>query len=263
MNYEKNQMGMQLADRADYLQAEAAYQVRGLELQAALDDERAAARAFNSLLGNESETMPISLAPLDNDMLASLTLPKREALREDLKAAQENVKAASSNYQLALERNSPSLDLSGSLALNGRQPGIGPAAGDSFSVDRPTAMIGVKFTAPLDFSLLRENRRGALKQRQGAEVSFRRQLFDQEREWNELTKQLSDLKHRLELSRAIEQAQEKKLSYEKVRLRKGRTTTYQVLLFEQDYAQAQLSRINVQAEILKTIAQMKTFGGAS
>ena len=53
--------------------------------------------------------------------------------------------------------------------------------------------------------------------------------------------------------------QKEKLEYERERLKKGRTTTYAILVFEQDYSMAQLNSIRIQAEIVSIVAQMKTF----
>ena len=53
--------------------------------------------------------------------------------------------------------------------------------------------------------------------------------------------------------------QKEKLEYEKYRFELGRTTTYQVLTFEQDYAQALISRLMIEREILSLHAQLKTY----
>jgi outer membrane protein TolC len=88
-------------------------------------------------------------------------------------------------------------------------------------------------------------------------------LFEQEQEWNDLNQKFHEAKKRLTLTRDIEIVQDKKLVREKARLHLGRTTTYQVLLFEQDYSTAQLARIRAQADILRILTQMKLFGGPS
>mgnify|MGYP001046760359 CR=1 FL=1 len=43
------------------------------------------------------------------------------------------------------------------------------------------------------------------------------------------------------------------------RLLRGRTTTFQALNFEQDYASAQLLRLRTQAEVLQLTAQLNAF----
>jgi outer membrane protein TolC len=59
----------------------------------------------------------------------------------------------------------------------------------------------------------------------------------------------------------MESAQRAKLENERVRLRQGRATTYQVLLFEQDYSQAQVSRVMTATELLSLKTQLKLYHG--
>ncbi len=69
-------------------------------------------------------------------------------------------------------------------------------------------------------------------------------------------------KDRLTIYDQLEKTQKTKLEYERVRRQRGRTTTQQVLLFEQDYEQAQLGRIKTMSDILQLLAQMKTYGSS-
>ena len=57
----------------------------------------------------------------------------------------------------------------------------------------------------------------------------------------------------------IENAQKTKLEVERTRLRQGRTTTYQVLLFEQDYSAAALNRVKSAANILALQTQIRLY----
>jgi hypothetical protein len=61
----------------------------------------------------------------------------------------------------------------------------------------------------------------------------------------------------------MEQVQADKLSYERKRLREGRTTTYQVLMFEQDHSQSQLLRLRTALEVVSLNAQMKLYSPAT
>ncbi|RYZ80227.1 MAG: hypothetical protein EOP06_25730 [Proteobacteria bacterium] len=55
--------------------------------------------------------------------------------------------------------------------------------------------------------------------------------------------------------------QQKKALNERKRLTRGRTTTYQSLIFETDYNSAESQRIQAQSEVLLIMARMRTFGG--
>ena len=71
--------------------------------------------------------------------------------------------------------------------------------------------------------------------------------FENEKELQDLLKSLEDAKARLALTQKMEKLQQEKLAYEKERLFKGKTVTYQVLQFEIDYANAQLMRLREEA----------------
>ena len=58
-------------------------------------------------------------------------------------------KLAAENLQVQSEKYKPSLDLFGSLALNGRDEGVSPAMRESFQTDHNTSVIGLRITAQL------------------------------------------------------------------------------------------------------------------
>ena len=252
---------LQLGDKADRLQAEAALKGRELELKVALNEERAAIRTFNSLRGLESEELNEVLPFPHVDMILTLAPVSKAQLRDDVQAAQEAKRATQANADMALERNSPTLELFSTLSLNGRDQQLSEAASQSFMTGHPLYLVGVRFSTPLGLGALSDTREGYRKDRFAAELNFERKLFEQEREWEDLSRQFLDAKESLKLTQQIEAAQKEKLGYERDRLSRGRTTTYQLLLFEQDYANAQVSRIRSQAAVLRILAQMKIFGG--
>ena len=114
---------------------------------------------------------------------------------------------------------------------------------------------------PLDFWTASDVKEGYEKEAIGAEMKHQRKLFEQEQEWASLNKKLLEAQKRLSLATNYEDAQRAKYEYERIRHSKGRSTTFYVLQFEQDYALAQVNRLKAQTEVLGLVAQMKTFGG--
>ena len=248
-----------LGDKADVLQSQALALQRKLDYQTALDDEETGARAFNSARGVDNDQVPEQLQEADPELVARLEPPQRAELRDDVKAAREQTRQTAASSDLSIEKDQPTLNVFASYALNGRADPLDQALGDPFVADRPTENIGLVFQMPLDFSVTKDAREGWAKQRAGAELVYDRKLFEQEETWKDLSTRLSQARHRLVLALAIESAQLTKLEYERIRLEKGRTTTYQVLLFEQDYASAQLGRLSAEGTVLGLLAQMKLF----
>lgn len=254
-----------LGDRSDFLQSQAALEVRRLELQAALDEQLAASRAFNSARGIDSEEVAESLVELDPRLIGELarSAPPRSAMREDTLSALEASRAQAAAADLGAERNTPDFQLYASLALNGNDPALGPAVGESLGTSRPTGLLGVRLSIPLDVFTARDVRSGYRSERIGAELLAERRYFEQERDWKDLSSRLAESKTRFELAGRIEKIQKEKLDLERERLNRGRTTTYQLLLFEQDFAAAQLSRIRAQADVLRLLATLKTYSSIS
>lgn len=257
---------LQLADRADELQAEALLEVRRLELQSAIDEERSARLVFNQARGIANEDVPESLIKLDKESDAdALIPPKREGLRDDVKAAQQRERQAVANSQIGAERSKPIFEVFGSYAFNAQQSQMNDAISKSFEGNLPTRVIGLNLSVPLAFGSASDTRAGYQKEQLAAELNTQKRVFDQDRDWADLNIRFNEAKKRLDLAQAIETAQEKKLKYERDRLTRGRSTTFQVLQFEQDFATSQLSRIRAQADILNIVSRMKVFtsGGNS
>lgn len=259
LEWSERRLKLELADKSDFLQAQAAYELRQLDLQAAHDDDRSARRAFNLSRGLDSEEVSEQLASLENIDAATLSLPKRAKLRDDVRAAEQARRATIANTERRLSHLNPLVDVYGSYSFNGHRSERADAISDSFKDDSPMWTVGLRLEVPLNPWLLFRTREGYHVERQAAEDNYDRKLLEQESQWKDLSEKLTEAKRRLMLSRSLEKAQDAKLAHEKKRHSLGRTTTYQVLLFEQDFAAAQLARLRTQADVVRLVAQMKTF----
>ena len=241
------------------LQSAAQLETKKLDVQAARDNERTAARAFNTTRNVSSDNVAESLIQATHPIAEALRVPQRADLRDDVKAAQQNAKATEANAVIQSEKDLPTLQVFGSFALNGRSDNFAPSVGNAFDSGRNTITGGVQFSMPLAIGTTSTAIKGWEKQKAGAEMVYDKSLFDSEQNWQDLNLRFNEAKRRLSMARSIEEAQRKKLVYEKERLSKGRTTTYQVLLFEQDYTGAQASRVNAEGDVFGVYTQMKLF----
>jgi len=250
-----------LGDKSDQLQADANVKFREYELKTFEQQLKNLARSFNSLRGIDSEEMSESLESIKTEYVKNLKLSNKAPLRDDTKAAMEIEKLTKANLDLSIEKNKPTLELYGSYALNGRNADQGQSISNGFKTDHSTTAVGIKFQAPLDFSTLIDNIRGYKSEQNSAELTVKQKLFEQDREWNDLASKFEDAQKNLGLIEKITEAQRLKSANERDRLSKGRTTTFQALNFEQDYAQSELLKIKSELEILNLHAQSKTFVG--
>jgi outer membrane protein TolC len=263
LDWNSRRVRMRLADESDLLQAQSGLKLRQLELQQVVDDERVAAQYFNSLRGTDKPRVDEDLTSLDDVEVEDLAPPPRAARRQDVEAAYEGQRAAQANARMSAEKNLPDLQIYTTLGLTGRDDTGPNAVADSFHTTNPIFALGATFSIPLDLSVLWDARRGWEKEAQGAELKFKRKLFEQDNDWVDFTRKYDEAKRRLGLARAIETVQMDKFKHEKERQTLGRSTTFLVLQFEQDLASSQFTRLRAQAELLMLIAQMKIFSPVS
>jgi len=257
-----------LGDRSDALQGAAAVQLRDLQLQAARDEERAARHAFNTARGLSGADVAEALEDLSQ---ARLALPESGAatfggasgekipVREDLLAAEQSLRISEAASELGRARSTPSLNVVAQASLFNRSADTGDAISESFGFDQPQYGAGIQFTLPLDFGATRAARAGYQKDIEAAELSLARRRLELEQEYLDLKRKLEESTQRLKVARELESIQKEKSNHERDRLARGRSTTYQVLLFEEDYAQARLTRLRTQFEALALSTRLKTF----
>ncbi len=257
-DWTKRRVSNNLTDRVDLLQAEAMLKMRQLELKSTLDDETALVRQFNTNRGVDSDKINFDLEVMTPQQATAIKAPERRGVREDVKALEAGAKAVAASAKLSKDKNAPNLDLFGNFSLNGKDK-FNEAFNDSFSGRYPYMMVGLTFSAPLSFGTVGRVNKGYDAEKISAEYAYQRKIFETDREWDDLTKKLNEIKQKLDLAYELEKLQDQKLSYEEKRLKLGRTTTYQVIMFENDLASAQQTRLMTQQELIATISTMKTF----
>jgi outer membrane protein TolC len=205
----------------------------------------------------ESEDVKEELQDLDVESALKLPPVKREGVREDIKAAEYRSKAAQAASVQAREESMPTLNATASYALYKRDADRGTAMNDPFSLDHPYWQVALNLSMPFDVSTQSALRQARNQERDAADLTFQNVNYNSEREWVELSRKHKNYKNELELASALETTQKEKLTHEKSRLEHGRTTTYQVLQFEQDYSNAVLNRLQVQTKYLQNYVKMK------
>lgn len=260
LNYVTRKSRMNLGERADVLQAQALVEATTFQLQQAQNREKAARRAFNTYVNKPAESPVSQLEGISFTGLLSVEIPTQQpADRLDIQAAEAQARLAKSAAQLTHEKNKPTLDLYGSYALNGRDEELNESLKEAGGAERDTGFVGVRLNIPLNYGAASDAQAGALKAQKAAEYAYQYKRFTQEQDWTNLIQQLAEAKESLRLATNIVNAQKTKLEHERARQRQGRTTTYQVLLFEQEFSQSEVTRVQVASQILGLQAQIKLY----
>jgi outer membrane protein TolC len=259
VEWAQTRVNLSLADQSDLLLARSGQQVRTLELQAAIDEEEAATRAFNSLRGSNDPIVSDTLSDLGGVSKIQVTSPN--VTRSDLQAAALQLQISELNSTLGLQRMTATLNLFGTVALNSKDENLGANFANTFSLANPTLLVGVRYNTATDARAVEAVRTGFKEAQNASRLAYERKQFEVDWEWKDLLQKLSDARKRLDIAQQIEYLQRDKWQYEMERHQRGRTTIFQVITFEQDYANAQFARIRAQADILRIVAQLNTFRG--
>lgn len=264
LDYVSKREKMNLGERGDVIQAQALVETRKLTLKQAQNDEQVAAREFNKNRYINSNQVGEKLADIDAKKLENFLVPQLpEGDRLDVKAYEATVKAAVANAKLDEESNKPSLSVYGSYLENQLEKNNQQAIYNSFAQNGRAGVLGLKFSMPINFGLTSTIRAGDVQSASAAKMNYRQKVFEQENDWQILVQNLTIYKETLKLSQKIESVQKSKLDNERKLLKQGRTSTYQILLFEQDYSNSQLTTIQIAYKMLVLIAQQKLYQGGS
>lgn len=255
-----NRAKLNLIDNADLVASQAALKQRELELRNALDQEKVSARLFNESRGSNSDQVVEKLDTVTPEFIAALPALQKADQRDDVKAAQANVEVLRTNAVMARDERLPTLDVIAKLSTNGLDPTWEDALGQTAGTDYPAITVGANLNVPLDFSKNNKVRKAYTKQIQGAQKSYQYAVLSQDISWNTLNQQWADAKARLELAIELKKTQTSKLEKERQRLSNGRSTTYQVFLFEQDLLNAELLILQTQQLAMNIYTQMRTYG---
>lgn len=249
-----------LGESADVLQASALIESYKLQLQQAVNEEARLKRAFNLYLNQSADTNVPSLELINYASLENIQIPEtRPGERLDVTASRAQAALAKANSDVILERNKPTLNLVGGYALHGHGAAFSNSFEDARKADHDSGYVGVAFQMPLNFAAVSDAKAGARRLKDSADLSVQNLAYTQEQDWFDLKQRIQETKSTLKLASSMEIAQRAKLANERTRLRQGRTTTYQVLLFEQDYSTAQASRILAASQIIALQSQLKLY----
>lgn len=260
LSYVNEKKSKNLGEEADVLQARALTEAYELQLEQAQIEERTARRKYNLHLNADANAPVDKLERLDYKGLLSAKVPEqRPGDRPDVKASEAQVALARASSTIALEQNKPSLNLIGGYSLFGRGNERRDAVSQAGYDYRDSAYVGVRFQMPLNVSAQNDARQGAKYVEKAAELNHKYLAYSQDQEWINLVQNFKDSQTTLKLAQAMERAQKTKLDNERKRLRQGRTTTYQVLLFEQDFLGAEVSRIRAATQIIALKSQIQLY----
>jgi outer membrane protein TolC len=247
---------LRLAEENEIIQARAAKEVREMELEQAIENERAARVAFNRLRGQEGEDVPEALIPLETQVTAlSFDWPKESPRRWDLRGAEAKIKADQAAWTDAKANAWPDLKAFASYTANGAGSSFKDSHGRSMDDHDPVSKVGAAIVIPLDVFNAKKSADGYALNYQASKLAYDEKTLAARQEWDQLKRRLEDVDKRLTLVTEIEKLQKAKLEQERRQLNLGRSTQFQVQSYETDYALARLQRLAMTLQKLSVWAE--------
>lgn len=245
-----------LSEESDLRQAQAILDLRRFDLQKEKMELLKAQQAFNSIrqLDLYTEVGELEDFP-SNDLLPKLPSEEEALNRPDLLGLEAQLRAEALESQRVAELSKMELNLMGSAATNGLSYNAEPAYTKTFSGKYPTYMIGMRLNVPLDRQSVDDVQRAAKLKERGLKSSLLRNRYETLAGLSQLRLEYEQLTQQLKVVSNLVDAQEVKLKTERERHRYGRSSTFQLLTFEQDYQQARQDLIRTKGQLWQLSGQ--------
>ncbi|MCL2799636.1 MAG: TolC family protein [Endomicrobia bacterium] len=260
LDWNRKRYNVDLAERSDMLQSQAAVKMRELNIKLAYEDEIRARRAFNQLMDITDDTVNYEVEKFDklNSAFIDERVLEKRGTRFDVLSALEDVKSA--EFAALAQEKSMGAD----LVLSG-QIGANSAHGElidntqSLSIGGPTFAVGIRYTLPLDFNLRKDINKGFESAKISSQKAAGFAAIRENNDWLQLLDNWNNAKSRLALAKEIQKIQQDRNIEDQDLLRKGRSTTYLVLQSEQDLDDATLSVLQGTLELISIYEQAEAF----
>lgn len=264
LNWTSKRVRDRLGEDTDLRQAEAAVALRRYEIESAKAELLEATQAFNLMQQEPAEAPVPELSPLPE--LQKPTVPADLAgaiRREDIQSLEALLKVENAQSRIAAETSRALLDLNALFSTNGLDVSDRESFRKSLRTDHPSYTVGVKFSIPLDRSSVNDMQRSAQARTASVETRLERKKYEVAAEFESLKRNYTQLVTIYELAKTVEKAQRLKYQTESERRRIGRTTTFQLLSFQQEHQQSKQALIRAQSAVLQLDAQFKLFDMSS
>jgi outer membrane protein TolC len=264
----KSRLARSATEKIDLIQAEASAAKREIELEQALERRQ----SLQLQLCSEVTTCDNLLKPkqigADLKTRRSPLSLVHTFLKNPADASQSPVRLdalSSAHIALALEARSerardqywPDLKLLAAVGSNAIEDRFSQSLQNSG--ENPYALVGFRLSVDLDFGLKKRAKDAANFRFESAQLQASQSLRASQNQWAELLMSLERLERQRALSDRLLKIEAEKIAEERKRYRNGRSTTFELISFEQDAADAELALHRIELELRKTEAQARLF----
>lgn len=262
LQWNKKRFKAKLIDQGDLLQSEA----RVLELKQVLaatkTQEKQSRRLLAYFLNKDLEARydAYALSALKVE-LSKNDIPEgwEREKREDLEAAYQAMLAARADSKSVRSSLDPEVKLVGHYLGDSADAGFSDAQSQAWDGSFREYSIGLQVSIPLGIPRQLDVREAKKLEADAAQLEFRQTEQQLSKRFFELREDLEQLIEKVQLGVERKVKESKKLANEEKRFRQGRSTSFQVLSFQEDLAKAELELIQFYAEARRALAELKLF----
>ncbi len=250
-----------LAEKNDVLQSKALYKGRELALKQSEYDMSEACRNFNELINISSDCTDYQVESLNNleQYFKDISELKRNGgKRADVLAALSNAES----YKFAAEEQAKStgadLKLNGRFAFNGANSSFSAAASEMSKLRYPSWALGLSYSVPLDFSLRKTVNEGFEAEIRSAEKQAEATDLAELNDWLQLNTNWKNSLAKYEISKEINKIQQERNIEEQKLLKRGRSTTSDMIKSEDDLDDAVLTQYQMSMDLIFILSESRT-----
>ncbi|MDR2425934.1 MAG: TolC family protein [Endomicrobium sp.] len=265
LDWNQKRYNLDLAEKSDLLQSQAAFKTRELNLKLAYEAEVKSSRDFNRLINVSDPKVSYQVETFitsGNNFEKDKKLEKK-GLRADVLAAMEDVISVAQAQIVSEKGMGADLVFTGQFALNGVNKDFPKASSDLGELNKPSYSLGIRYSLPLDFSLRKTIISGYKAAQTAAEKAVENAKLQESNDWFQLLDNWSNAKSRFALAMEIRNIQQQRNAEEQDLLKKGRSTTYLVLQSEQDLDDSYLGMLQTIIELISIYEQAEAFYGVN
>ncbi|MDR0723694.1 MAG: TolC family protein [Endomicrobium sp.] len=261
LDWNQKRFNMDLAEKSDLLQSQAAVKLGNLNLKVAYEQENKANRTFNQFLSIADVIVKYDVEKFEDkgQSFNSDYEPEKKSMRLDVCSSLEDANSALYDQIANKKTSGADLVLNGQFALNGVDQDFEFVKNNLTKGERPSYSLGIRYSLPLSFKLRKTLNQGYEAAKISAQKKAEYLSIKENNDWQQLLDDWNDAKLKNALAVEIEQIQKQRKQEDEKLLKTGRTTTYLVLQTEQALDDATLNVFGSILELIKIFETAKAF----
>jgi outer membrane protein TolC len=260
-DWNQKRFNMDLVEKSDLLQSQAAVKLGNLSLKVAYQQENKANRAVNQFLSISDVIVKYDVEKFEEkrQIFNSDYKPEKNYTRLDVLSSLEDVNNTMYDQIANKKTSGADLVLNAQFALNGVDQDFEFVRDNLTKVERPSYSLGLRYNLPLNFKLRNILNQGYEAAKISAQKKAEYLSIKENNDWQQLLDDWNDAKLKNILAVEIEEIQKQRKQEDEVLLKTGRTTTYLVLQTEQLLDDSMLTVFDSILELIRISETAKIF----